>query len=39
MPLRKVIFRFQNANTKANAKAKANELEKIFYALNAAFIS
>ena len=25
MPLRSVIFRFQNANTKANVKAKANE--------------
>ena len=43
MPLRSVIFRFQNANTKANVKAKENEQEKWFlcpkcgiYLLNAA---
>ena len=33
------FFWFQNANTKGNAKAKANPYENGFYALNAKFIS
>ena len=39
MQLRSVIFRFQNANTKAKCKCKGKCIGKCFYALNAAFIS
>ena len=39
MPLRSVIFRFQNANTKAKCKCIGKCIGNGFYALNAAFIS
>ena len=39
MPLRSVIFWFQNANTKAKCNGKGKGIGKSFLTLNAAFIS